>query len=212
MAKSMMNRCPSCFVNFAKVFYHMTCNPKHSQFLKVTAKEKSTLFPDREMLSELSYYMTNEFATKAYNSCADVKFPSGGQSIMTIFCGGITPCNPLAFLTYVGHKNPSPFQINFHLFNDTQEVDQKIPMNEKAVSCAEAPKGYSNNTCSCVDCAAKCTPKPYPKPDEPWIVWGMDGMWFTMGVVYYIIVVLIIGVYLFCYFKWNRGLSSLSLF
>ena len=204
MAAGMMGRCPSCFVNFAKIFFHMTCNPNHSDFLEVTGHTKSTIDPNKQMLTELNYTMANYFANSVFNSCAEVKFPQGGAKIMPFFCDGKTLCTAYDFLSYVGRKDPSPFQINFQLVDN----QQKKPMNETVISCASAPTGYSNKSCSCLDCAAQCTPQPYPQPDKPWVVWGMDGMWLTMGFVYYLIVILITGGFLITYFKSKRGLFS----
>ncbi|CAG2106852.1 unnamed protein product [Medioppia subpectinata] len=196
-------RCPSCFVNFAKIFVHMSCNPNHSQFLKVTGSKTAQSDPNKLMLTQLSYYMSDNYANGAYNSCVNVQFPSAGSTVMQLLCGiyGAADCSPARFLESLGAVHTSPFEINFHLSERTPESE----MNVKPVGCNEVPKGFSNQTCSCADCPVKCDPKPYPMPVKPWIIWGVDGMWLIMGFVYYLIVVIIIGVFIFNYYKSTSG-------
>ena len=154
MAKSLMNRCPSCYANFAKIFFHMTCSPKQSEFLEVTKKKSSPTHPSKEMLVSLNYYMTDHYANETFNSCVNVKFPNGQGSIMNILCGGKSPCTVQNFFDYVGNPVTAPFGIKFNLGKDSKGLHK--PMNATVVSCSEPPVPFSNSSCNCVDCPSKC--------------------------------------------------------
>lgn len=180
----------------------MSCNPKQSDFLKVTGKEPAQTDPHKEMLSELSYNMSLDMAQAIFDSCVNVQMPAGGIVVVQqFFCDGSSDCTAQKFFNYAGKKDPSPFQIDFDL------TDRKDGLFVEPVSCTEAPKGYSELTCSCIDCPARCEPKPihYPNEDKQWFIWGMDGMWFVMGVVFYAVVVVIIGGFLLSYFRSKNG-------
>jgi hypothetical protein len=185
----------------------MSCGPNQADYIEVTNSSKSTIKPDQKMVLELTYYVTNKFANDVFNSCKDVQFSSASAKVMQLLCGD-TNCNPEKFLKYIGRKDPSPMQIDVVITNDTI-VDQNgknfIPMNAEAVSCTKAPPGYSNNSCNCVDCPIKCSPKPFPKPEEPWLIWGVDGMWIIMGFIYYGLVVVVTFGFIFYYYKTNNG-------
>ncbi len=137
----------------------MTCGPNQADYTFVTQSNKSTIYPDRKMVLELTYYVTNKFADDVFNSCKDVQFPSGSTKVMQLLCGDKN-CNPEKFLKFIGRKDPSPIQIDFVITNDTivhKNGINLIPMNAEAVSCAKAPPGYSNNSCNCVDCPITCS-------------------------------------------------------
>ncbi|CAG2169883.1 unnamed protein product [Oppiella nova] len=193
---SFTKRCPSCFVNFAKIFIHMSCSRNHSKFLTVMNTTTAEYYPKKQMLTELSYGMSDNFANGAYNSCVNVQFPSSGTTVMQLLCGsyGADQCSPTRFLESIGKKDIAPFQIDFHLLDAKTHANV---MDVKPIGCNEAPQPFSNKPCTCVDCPVRCVPKPYPTPAKPWIIWGVDGMWLIMGIVYYLIVVIIIGVALF---------------
>ncbi|XP_054158157.1 NPC intracellular cholesterol transporter 1-like [Oppia nitens] len=208
LPKGLTSRCPSCTYNFIRTFLYMTCSPNQSDFIKVTKTEKAETDPKKEMVAEITYYMTDRYATAFYNSCANVQSPLTGGSIMTLMCMPYGDhCTPTLLLKTMGKHDShgisnSPFQINFDLKSNSVGMSS---MDAPTVSCADPPISYMNQSCSCTDCPIKCKPKPYPKPEEPWIVWGMDGMWFCMGVIYYILAAVIIGIFTFYYFKRNSG-------
>ncbi|CAG2175099.1 unnamed protein product [Oppiella nova] len=164
-------RCPSCYVNFAKILIHMSCHPNHREFLKVTATATAETDPKKQMLTELSYYMSRTYVDNAYNSCVSVQAPSFGSTVIKPLCGnyGAEHCSPDRWVESIGTKNPSPFQINFHITTD-ETIDGHKPMNQTPWSCKAAPTGYSNQPCSCADCPAVCPfqKHSYPEPDIEW--------------------------------------------
>ena len=192
----------------------MSCAPNQAEYIDVTQYTPSTAIkPDAQyMVTELTYYVSNKFSNDTFNSCKDVQFPSASAKVITTMCGGHgSDCTPQLFLSYLGTKDPSPMQIDFFISNDTSETNGTktfTPMNSETVSCSAAPQGYSNNSCNCVDCPVKCAPKPYPKPEKPWIIWGIDGMWLIMGFIYYGLVIILSAAFIFYYYKRNNGLFS----
>ncbi|CAG2116486.1 unnamed protein product, partial [Medioppia subpectinata] len=196
-----ISRCPSCYVNFAKTLIHMSCSPRHREFLKVTKSEKLK-DSDKYMLKELSYYMTNRYANSFYNSCSSVAFPSGSSTVMKLLCGtyGAEHCSAARLLETMGHFDPSPMQINFKLTDAA--IDDRKPMDDTTYSCAEAPKAYSTMACSCGDCPVICPvggQLAYAEPDSVWQVWGVNGMWVCMAFVYLVLFMVIVIGFVICY-------------
>ncbi|CAG2174035.1 unnamed protein product, partial [Oppiella nova] len=115
------------------------------------------------------------------NNCTCVRSSgSFGSTVIKPLCGnyGAEHCSPDRWVESIGTKNPSPFQINFHITTD-ETIDGHKPMNQTPWSCKAAPIGYSNQPCSCADCPAVCPfqKHSYPEPDIQWTVWGVNGMW-----------------------------------
>jgi len=208
-------RCPLCYVNFAKILIHMSCDPNHREFLKVTASATAETDPKKQMLTELKYYMSRTYVDNAYNSCVSVQAPSFGSTVIKPLCGnyGAEHCSPDRWVESIGTKNPSPFQINFHLTPD-QTIDGYKPMNQTPWSCKEAPIGYSNQPCSCADCPAVCPfqKHSYPEPDTEWTVWGVNGMWICMAFVYLALLLFIISAFVISYYRKRRcGLFDIQM-
>ena len=188
--KKLMERCPSCFYNFVRLFFFMTCAPNQHQFIKVT---ESTDVPksDQKQVSTLDYHLTKEYAHGLYNSCVEVVMPSTGQKVVPVLmCQPLKPnekCNPERFLTAIGTKGVSPMKINFMYSTG----DSIVPNNHTISKCSEAPKSYSNLSCSCIDCSALCPPPiVLPEDTSQWTISGVDGMAIVMGVIYGIIFIL----------------------
>ena len=106
-------------------------------------------------------YLTDEYANKLYNSCANVQFAGGGAKVMNILCG--TPnCNASKFLAFQGNpalnSDNSPFLISYTI-NDTYTGDENITILDDTgihnfYSCNDSVPG--EGPCSCSDCPITC--------------------------------------------------------
>lgn len=211
--EGMMSRCPSCYVNFAKTFCHMTCDKNQSDFIEVTKRYKPLhpIEPGVEAVDTIRYYISEQFVTNMYDSCVNVTLPSAGTKLITTMCGSYgEDCTPHHLFESIGTKDPSPIQIDFIFISNDIEQNVFKAMKAKTVSCAEAPLGYSNNTCNCVDCPLVCTPSPWPSPAKMWTIWGFDGMWILMGFIYYGFVICVIFGFVFYYQRRKNGMLSVS--
>jgi len=154
-AKNLVQRCPSCYVNLAKIFFHMSCSPTQAEYIDVIKWNDTS-----DEVVELVYYVTDQFASGVFNSCKDVNFPAGSGKVIQMMCGEHSKdCTPKYFLDYLGHKDPSPMQIDFRFSNQTvvQNGTKTFnPLNALTVSCASALVSYASNPCSCVDCPIRC--------------------------------------------------------
>ena len=153
IAKSMMDRCPSCFANFFKIWCHMACRGNQKEFLNVTQQEPSKDSPGKYSVKEVTYLMSSDLANNIYDSCANVSFPEGNKKITELLCLH-QPCDAQGFIGFFG-KN-GPFQVNFNFSNSTDHKNGTKPLNVKTVPCTDAPYPYANSSCSCVDCPKKC--------------------------------------------------------
>ena len=79
-AQNFLQRCPSCFTNFMRLFCATTCDPNAASFMDV-----SQFFwdPTSNAISEVEVYMTYSFADIMYNSCKNVQSSQQGEE-----CGG----------------------------------------------------------------------------------------------------------------------------
>lgn len=182
-------RCPSCFSNFVELFCQLTCNPVQSNYLSINETgpgDNGTL-----VIDTLDVVMSKDFANGLFNSCKDVQYPGNNQKAISLFCGrSAEECTPHSWLTYMGDKNngKTPFQMNYFLTNNPFVVNAtgevKYPMNASIVPCSQAIDNESM-ACSCLDCEASCSPAPPPvPPPQPWLIFGVDAMWFIMVCAY----------------------------
>ena len=202
--KSMMDRCPSCFANFFKIWCHMTCRANQKEFINITKQEPSKDSPGKYSVKEITYFMSSDLANNIYDSCANVSFPSGNQKITDLLCL-YHPCDAKGFIGFLG-KN-GPFDINFIFANSSDYKNGTKPLNVTTPSCTDAPYPYANGSCSCVDCPKRCDGKenlicPF---SEPFNIWGVDGMWIIMGIIYFVIIIIGTGGFIFYYHKSSEG-------
>lgn len=159
--KKMMHKCPSCYVNFVRTFCHMSCGAEQSNFLDIIKSSESKLKPGHRQVDHISYYMSKSFAEGMFKSCAHVQFPSGGGKVISLMCGvHAVDCTARHFFDYIGSKSVGPMQMDV-IFSDNPNhandaTKSFIPMNVPIVQCNQAPKEFSNVTCSCHDCPQSC--------------------------------------------------------
>lgn len=118
--------------------------------------------PDIQIVKDATVYLTSEYATDLYNSCANVQFAGGGAPVMNILCG-TTDCNPKKFLTFQGDPNlngdETPFLISYKFENNTDPLwDGIVARDDTGIysfyTCNETVPG--KGVCSCSDCPVVC--------------------------------------------------------
>ncbi|SCU98058.1 LAMI_0F12794g1_1 [Lachancea mirantina] len=146
-AENIIASCPACDKNFKSLFCHFTCSPQQSEFVNVT--ETDTSLDGREVVSELSFFVSNEWSQTFYNSCKDVKFAATNGYAMDLIGGGAK--NDRQFLKFLGDKKPllggSPFQINFNYSHNSSSSVLNTPVYGCADNCYR---------CACADCPGSC--------------------------------------------------------
>src|SRR5690242_4305008 len=87
LPKGFLGRCPSCFLNFARIFCHMTCAKNQADYIKITSSEPSKEKPGQKMVDSITYAITEEFAQGMFDSCKDVLMPSSTSKALSLLCG-----------------------------------------------------------------------------------------------------------------------------
>lgn len=203
---ALLERCPACLENFKKIFCSFTCDPNQADFVVVTKSEE-----DEEVglvISEVGYYMAEEFANEAFDSCQNVQGITSGSTVLDVMCGVHgSNCKPELWLDFMGTSSEngglSPFQINFHLVREELTVGQKliIPMKETTNRCSE-PAGIDLLSCSCLDCKEVCDRNDsrvfaLPEIEEHWEIMGHDAMIFLTLIVGCALAVIILITFIF---------------
>ncbi|XP_054165831.1 NPC intracellular cholesterol transporter 1-like [Oppia nitens] len=206
-AEPFIKGCPSCYVNFVRVMVHMSCNPNHRQFVEVAESEPSTDEPTKDMVKSLNYYLTPRFANTVFDSCVNVHMPGG--MAMDVLCTAkksSTVCSARYFFDTMGTSPPSPFHINF-IFDGVNKSGI-TPNDAPLFKCSEAPKPFSNRTCSFLDCPTKPPKNTYPPPETQWLVWEIDGIWVCVAFIYYISLIVIFGISFINFYNHLRKVSD----
>ncbi|RWS21219.1 Niemann-Pick C1 protein-like protein [Leptotrombidium deliense] len=154
-----LKKCPSCFLNYQKIFCHLYCSPKQNTFAKVLNTTKSE--EGKDQIQEIDYFVHNDFVKGIYESCKGVtRF---GLKIIDVFCKpwSAEKCNQERMLKYLGaddeHLGHHPFQIDF-VFTDkptyTLGSETFTAANEMTYKCSESANGQPK--CECAHCKAAC--------------------------------------------------------
>ncbi|XP_066209531.1 NPC intracellular cholesterol transporter 1 isoform X1 [Saccopteryx leptura] len=203
----LLSRCPSCFYNLMNLFCELTCSPRQSQFLNVTATEDYVdpiTNQTKTNVKELQYYVGESFANAMYNACRDVEFPSSNDKALGLLCGKDTKaCNATNWIEFMFNKDngQAPFTIT-PIFSDLPTRGME-PMNNATKGCAESVDEFTE-PCSCQDCSAVCGPKPQPPPPPvPWRILGLDAMYVIMWATYMAFLLMFFGALfaMWCYRK-----------
>ena len=149
------------------------------------------------MVKVVDYHVSQNYAQKVYESCADVVNPSTSGSVLDLLCGpwGGALCSPQRLLDYLGSisNGYAPFQINYFLHDTTVQKAAKIdlkPHDPPVIPChKEALKGLGS--CSCTDCENACAPpdfEPFKKvqfaKDETFDYWQITVVSiFVIGII-----------------------------
>ena len=75
------NTCPTCYHNFKKNFCDISCHPKQSNFVRIDEKVTGPgdgVYKDqqKDMVREVTYFVSEEFNEATYQSCKNVQFPA----------------------------------------------------------------------------------------------------------------------------------------
>ncbi|XP_053427652.1 NPC intracellular cholesterol transporter 1 isoform X3 [Nycticebus coucang] len=202
-----LSRCPSCFYNLLNLFCELTCSPRQSQFLNVTATEDyvdPVTNQTRTNVKELQYYIEQNFANAMYNACRDVEAPSSNVKALGLLCGkDAAACNATNWIEYMFNKDngQAPFTIT-PIFSDLP-VHGMEPMNNTTKGCNESVDEVTG-PCSCQDCSAACGPRPQPPPPPvPWRLFGLDALCVIMWITYMAFLLVFFGAFfaVWCYRK-----------
>ncbi|XP_055272832.1 NPC intracellular cholesterol transporter 1 [Moschus berezovskii] len=202
-----LSRCPSCFYNLMNLFCELTCSPRQSQFLNVTATEDyvdPSTNQTKTNVKELQYYVGESFANAMYNACRDVEAPSSNEKALGLLCGReASACNATNWIEYMFNKDngQAPFTIT-PVFSDLPTHGME-PMNNATRGCDESVDEVTG-PCSCQDCSAVCGPKPQPPPAPvPWRILGLDAMYVIMWSTYMAFLLVFFGAFfaMWCYRK-----------
>ncbi|XP_075389176.1 NPC intracellular cholesterol transporter 1 isoform X1 [Tenrec ecaudatus] len=202
-----LSRCPSCFYNLMNLFCELTCSPRQSEFLNVTATGEyvdPATNQTKTNVEELQYYIGETFAHAMYNACRDVENPSSNEKALNVLCGkNAEACNATNWIEYMFNKNngQAPFTIT-PVFSDVPLRGMQ-PMNNVTKGCDEAVDEVMG-PCSCQDCPIVCGPKPQPSPPPaPWLILGLDAMYVIMWISYMVFLLLFFGAFfaVWCYRK-----------
>ncbi|XP_075679215.1 NPC intracellular cholesterol transporter 1-like [Dermatophagoides pteronyssinus] len=182
--RTLLSRCPSCYYNFARVFFMMTCSPKQSDFIDLIDHNTTT-----NGVKSIKYKIWQTLTESIYKSCEDVPMPAGGVKVLPqMMCNLQSPndtCTPEKFFNYIGKKGVAPFAIDF-------QFNEELPTGSlaKHYRCDEAPIPFDNRKCSCADCDASCPkPKPIPGEKQEWLLFGVNGIAVIMAIIYGILFV-----------------------
>ncbi|XP_050298712.1 NPC intracellular cholesterol transporter 1 isoform X2 [Anthonomus grandis grandis] len=186
LAANFLKRCPTCLANLVKNICEMTCSPRQSEFLQVKKTEVNPT-TNQTYITDIVYYITQDYMDRTFNSCRYVSVPSLGQNVMDLMCGEYNSltCTSTRWFDFMGDGKQLyvPFQITY---NTSQNVGNYTPMNVETVPCNKALNADSP-ACSCVDCEASCpVPPPSPPKPQPFNIAGFDGMNFLMVVIFFL--------------------------
>ncbi|XP_055993909.1 NPC intracellular cholesterol transporter 1 isoform X2 [Sorex fumeus] len=202
-----LSRCPSCFYNLMNLFCELTCSPRQSQFLNVTATGDyvdPVTNQTKTNVIELQYYIGESFANAMYNACRDVEAPSSNDKALGLLCGKeAEACNATNWIEYMFNKDngQAPFTIT-PVFSDLS-IHGMEPMNNATKGC-DQPVDEVTAPCSCQDCSVVCGPKPQPPPmPPPWRILGLDAMYVIMWITYMAFLLVFFGAFfaVWCYRK-----------
>ena len=189
------NTCPTCYHNFKKNFCDISCHPKQSNFVRIDEKVTGPgdgVYKDQEkdMVREVTYFVSEEFNEATYQSCKNVQFPAQSDTVMGLLCGnwGSKKCTAKRWFDYMGSiKNGfSPFQISYEYGSSQLSADNFTHHSPVTTPCHESVMpGMA--ACGCADCPKACTvtlPEFQERELNFEIVQGVDGLVFIMIIVF----------------------------
>ncbi|CAB4064774.1 NPC1 [Lepeophtheirus salmonis] len=159
ISASILGRCPTCLHNFKKNFCAMTCHPQQSYFLQGQVMTSNHFETQEEVsvISNVTYYVADEFVQRVYDSCKNVVTPSVSGTALKLMCGkwGDKLCSPYRWFRYLGSLSNgfTPFQIDYVFSGETRHhpIPEGIQFYNTVVeSCDVGVNG--SEPCSCADC------------------------------------------------------------
>lgn len=155
-ASLLFGGCPACLQNFQRFWCEYTCSPNQSAFVTVSNALVGTL--GVPVVNETLFHISDEWATKFWDSCHNVLFSATGTPVMNLF--GATTY--MQWFEYMGKMKPagfSPIAISFSIQDEGSLTDTSILM-----SCATP---IYNFTCGCQDCPYACPSPIQWSPSQP---------------------------------------------
>ena len=153
-------------------------NVHHSNVPHTDIPHSGSTSSNASVVDSVAVSLSRDFAYGMFNACKDVQSPSSNQLALDVMCAK-DPCTPQAWLNYMGDaKIKSPFQINFNItdtpYAPVPHQHDIYPLNLTTTPC--------NESCSCQDCKAVCTPLPPPPPKDPgFVLWGIKVTYWIGG-------------------------------
>ncbi|XP_040569202.2 LOW QUALITY PROTEIN: NPC intracellular cholesterol transporter 1-like [Lepeophtheirus salmonis] len=192
ISASILGRCPTCLHNFKKNFCAMTCHPQQSYFLQGQVMTSNHFETQEEVsvISNVTYYVADEFVQRVYDSCKNVVTPSVSGTALKLMCGkwGDKLCSPYRWFRYLGSLSNgfTPFQIDYVFSGETRHhpIPEGIQFYNTVVeSCDVGVNG--SEPCSCADCESACEPPHFEETQVGfYIVPGVDGTIFIMAIIF----------------------------
>lgn len=154
-ASAVFSRCPACIENFKRLWCAYTCHPDQSTFKKVLRTELSERLKV-PVVADLAVDVSDTWATKFFDSCKSVVFPSTGDTVMETIFGAKSAYDFLEFqgrnATYGGQ---SPEMIYFSLTDTVHEDNSSIADLDILYDCHSPDEPRFQ--CACTDCLQSCS-------------------------------------------------------
>ncbi|KAL0275291.1 UNVERIFIED_CONTAM: hypothetical protein PYX00_003193 [Menopon gallinae] len=187
--ETMIGRCPSCLINFARQFCDMTCRPDQSKFMKTLQTNSAGA------VTNVSYYISDKFTRETYESCRYVLMPLTNTHMVDIVCGK-SPDQCTRNDWYTALSNYSPFRIDFR-FTNSSKVGQYTPRQMRSFGCNEAPMPNMTR-CGCTDCQGSCPVPPVKPPKSPFYIGNIRGEYIIMGIIFLVGAIFFLLIILLC--------------
>ncbi|KAF4310017.1 hypothetical protein GTA08_BOTSDO01918 [Botryosphaeria dothidea] len=182
-AESLIASCPACKENFFNLFCTFTCSPDQSLFVNVTETKPKN---GKLMVTELNHLVSDDYGSRFFDSCKDVKVGATNGNAMDLIGGGAK--NYTRFLKFLGDKKflGSPFQMNFP---DPSDYPGLKPQTKGAKACNDSDERYR---CACVDCPSVCPELPEVKENKQCHVGLLPCLSFAVIIIYSVFILLLI--------------------
>lgn len=182
LSDGVLGRCPTCIKNFARQICEMNCAPDQARF--VTTRN-ATGSNGELYVTEIEYRMYEDFMVGAHASCSGVLVPQTGMPAINVMCGNAAVCDPEAWFGFTGDTQNNPFapvQVNF-----VRSLSMEDSMHAHAPPCNYTATG--DLPCSCIDCLASCPVGNEPTLPDICTVLSFNCIGFSIGIVFFVIVV-----------------------
>ncbi|KAE9413943.1 hypothetical protein Angca_006885 [Angiostrongylus cantonensis] len=159
-AASLLERCPSCFDNFQKLWCEFTCSPQQHKFVMIL-QELDVPENNVSFVNKVRYNVSKEFTDSLYNSCKDVTMTGSSTKAIRLMCGSLkkdqecTIGNWLKFMGTQNHRIGTPLGIEFNIIDGKEALDAGADyfMTLPTTPCHMSPR-YGRSKCSKQDCTS----------------------------------------------------------
>ncbi|KIH67345.1 patched family protein [Ancylostoma duodenale] len=196
-AGSLLERCPSCYDNFQKLWCEFTCSPRQHMFMEIL-QEVDVPETNISYINKVRYNVSKDFSDALYNSCKDVSMTGSSTKAIRLMCGSLkkneecTIDNWLKFMGTQNHRIGIPLGIEFNLIDSKQGPDEGSDyfMSVPTTPCHMSPR-YGRDKCSRQDCAAVQVVDLFPRDEGTKFV--VQHAWFAFLFGSFIAVISISG-------------------